>query len=165
MQAEVTGKALSDDELALQIRQLTASIDVAVCQLIAFLVEFDVRRLRDGGCRFPGCGAHRFVDGHYIRHWADGSETSLDNLVTCRTHHHRMPHEGGFSVERIATGGVVFRTPGGHVVQEHLPNAGHAPLPMRKPSDWLWEGSSLDWCVAVEELQHARPEFSWHGSV
>jgi uncharacterized protein DUF222/HNH endonuclease len=45
-------------------------------------------RFRDGGCRFPGCTNTRFVDGHHIKHWADGGETSLDNLVQlCRRHH------------------------------------------------------------------------------
>ena len=39
-------------------------------------------RIRDGGCRFPGCGQRRWTDAHHIRHWADGGETSLDNLVT-----------------------------------------------------------------------------------
>ena len=38
-------------------------------------------RTRDGGCRFPGCGHKRFVDGHHIRHWADGGHTRLSNLV------------------------------------------------------------------------------------
>lgn len=35
---------------------------------------------RDGGCRFPGCHHHRYVDAHHIRHWARGGETSADNL-------------------------------------------------------------------------------------
>jgi hypothetical protein len=30
---------------------------------------------RDKGCRFPGCTHTRFVDGHHVRHWADGGET------------------------------------------------------------------------------------------
>lgn len=73
-------------------------------------------RFRDGGCRFPGCERTRFVDAHHIEHWADGGETSLDNLVQlCRTHH-RLIHEGGFSVERTAAG-PLFRKPSGRVVE------------------------------------------------
>ena len=40
---------------------------------------------RDRGCRFPGCGL-RFTDGHHVKHWADGGETSLGNcLLLCHT--------------------------------------------------------------------------------
>jgi hypothetical protein len=55
---------------------------------------------RDGGCRFPGCPATRFVDAHHIEHWADGGETRLDNLVLLCRHHHRLQHEGGYRIER-----------------------------------------------------------------
>ena len=34
--------------------------------------------IRDGGCQFPGCCESRYVDGHHIKHWADGGETKLD---------------------------------------------------------------------------------------
>ena len=53
---------------------------------------------RDGGCRFPGCTHTRFVDGHHIRHWADGGETNLDNLVLLCRRHHTLLHEGGYRV-------------------------------------------------------------------
>ena len=55
---------------------------------------------RDGGCRFPGCGL-RFCDAHHIKHWADGGETRLDNLVLLCRRHHRAVHEDGFSVEIV----------------------------------------------------------------
>jgi hypothetical protein len=55
-------------------------------------------RSRDGGCRFPGCTHDRFVDAHHIQHWADGGETSVENLVHLCRRHHRLIHEGGFSV-------------------------------------------------------------------
>jgi hypothetical protein len=64
---------------------------------------------RDGGCRFPGCTNTRFVDGHHIRHWADGGVTSLDNLVLLCRHHHHLVHEGGFACERTADGEVLFK--------------------------------------------------------
>ncbi|MCP4334070.1 MAG: DUF222 domain-containing protein, partial [Gammaproteobacteria bacterium] len=66
-------------------------------------------RARDKGCRFPGCTNTRFVDGHHIRHWADGGETSLDNLVLLCRHHHHLVHEGGFGCEKDASGNVVFK--------------------------------------------------------
>jgi hypothetical protein len=63
---------------------------------------------RDGGCRFPGCTNHKFVDGHHIIHWADGGETGLDNLVSlCRFHHH-LVHEGGFNCNRSEDGEIWF---------------------------------------------------------
>ena len=58
-------------------------------------------RRRDRGCRFPGCENHRFVDAHHVRHWADGGETSLDNLVLLCRRHHRLVHEGGYAVEHL----------------------------------------------------------------
>ncbi|MGH7539939.1 MAG: DUF222 domain-containing protein, partial [Gemmatimonadota bacterium] len=54
--------------------------------------------VRDRGCRFPGCGL-RFTDGHHVVHWADGGETSLANTVLLCAHHHRLVHEGGWSLE------------------------------------------------------------------
>ena len=32
---------------------------------------------RDRGCRFPGCGARRFLHAHHIEHWADGGPNNL----------------------------------------------------------------------------------------
>lgn len=52
--------------------------------------------IRDGGCQFPGCCESRYVDGHHIKHWADGGETKLDNLVTLCRYHHRELHKGSF---------------------------------------------------------------------
>src|SRR5438477_4796596 len=54
---------------------------------------------RDRGCRFPGCDNTRFVDGHHVRHWSQGGETNLDNLVSLCRRHHRLLHERGYSVE------------------------------------------------------------------
>jgi hypothetical protein len=82
-------------------------------------------RSRDQGCRFPGCNHERFVDAHHIRHWANGGETSLDNLVLLCRHHHRLVHEGGFGVKRSADGVLRFTRPDGHAIVEHpqLPDA------------------------------------------
>ena len=76
--------------------------------------------IRDKTCRVPGCCESRYVDAHHIKHWADGGDTSLDNLVTLCRVHHRQLHQGCFtiSVEKTASDQqLVFATPAGREVQ------------------------------------------------
>jgi hypothetical protein len=68
-------------------------------------------RVRDDGCRFPGCTHRAFIDAHHVEHWADGGETSLGNLVLLCRHHHRLVHEGGFHCESLYDGTFTFRDP------------------------------------------------------
>lgn len=54
---------------------------------------------RDGGrCRFPGCG-RRVRQIHHIRWWRDGGTTDASNLVGLCWYHHRLVHEGGWTIE------------------------------------------------------------------
>jgi hypothetical protein len=77
---------------------------------------------RDRGCRFPGCGL-RFTEAHHVKHWADGGETNLRNLVLlCRTHH-RAVHEGGVTVCIDRTQQVVFFTPRGKALSAAPPRS------------------------------------------
>jgi len=80
-------------------------------------------RARDGGCRFPGCDRTRFCDGHHVKHWADGGETKLGNLITLCTFHHTWLHEGGFGVTATDDGVFVFTRPDG----SRIPDCGTAP--------------------------------------
>jgi hypothetical protein len=76
--------------------------------------------IRDKTCRVPGCCESRYVDAHHIKHWADGGETSLDNLVTLCRAHHRQLHQGCFTItaEKTATGQqLVFTTRSGREIQ------------------------------------------------
>jgi len=71
---------------------------------------------RDKGCGYPGCTHTRFVDAHHIKHWADGGETSVDNMVLLCSSHHKLVHEGGYDVQRDNEGQLFFRRPDGKAV-------------------------------------------------
>jgi hypothetical protein len=75
----------------------------------------------DTTCRFPGCERRRHLQAHHRQHWAQGGETSLENLVLLCFHHHRLVHEGGYTVEGDPAGGLRFRNRHG-VVCSTLPS-------------------------------------------
>ena len=68
-------------------------------------------RARDGGCRFPGCTARHFVEGHHVEHWAHGGETSLQNLVQLCHFHRRLVHEGGYGLRVSGNQQFAFTRP------------------------------------------------------
>jgi hypothetical protein len=72
---------------------------------------------RDGTCRFPGCGARAFLQGHHMEHWLDGGATELANLVSLCGFHHRYVHEYGYRVELTCDGQVQFINPHGQVLK------------------------------------------------
>ena len=65
--------------------------------------------VRDETCTFPGCEHRRFIEDHHIRHWAHGGETTKENITQLCHWHHRLLHEGGYSVERLPDERLVFR--------------------------------------------------------
>jgi len=67
---------------------------------------------RDRGCRFPGCDRPpEWTDANHLHHWADGGETSLDNLVLLCRFHHRYVHEQGWHVRRTDGGSLSAQPP------------------------------------------------------
>ena len=72
---------------------------------------------RDRGCRFLGCTATHRLHGHHVTHWANGGETSLDNLILLCPTHHRLVHEGGFGVQRLDDGAFRFTNPHGLAIR------------------------------------------------
>jgi hypothetical protein len=124
---------------------------------------------RDRGCRFPGCPNTRYVDGHHIRHWAQGGETRLHNLLTLCRFHHRQVHEGGVIVQVLDDGAVRFVKPDGCSL-DGVANSCNQPL-----GDWTqlaaldrthgfhidrntavtrWRGETMDYGLAIETLLH-----------
>jgi hypothetical protein len=56
-------------------------------------------RVRDNGCRFPGCDRQvSWSSPHHIIHWSRGGPGNLPNLVLLCYYHHRLVHEGGWQV-------------------------------------------------------------------
>jgi len=116
---------------------------------------------RDGGCRFPGCTS-RICDAHQLRHWADGGETKLDNLVLLCRWHHRRVHEDGWRIERAGDGGVRFRRPDGRGLPEVPPRPEFAADavqalereqrglgidPWTATTRWLGDPFDVDWAL------------------
>ena len=130
-------------------------------------------KARDGGCRFPGCANHKFVDGHHIRHWANGGETSVDNLVLLCRHHHHLVYKGGFDCKRSEDGEIWFEdrkaqrldnfpTPQQTTLEESLARmhrifqnrdvtAVHVPSGQTLKAKW-YAGEQMDWDYAVSLL-------------
>src|SRR5438874_13655310 len=136
---------------SMSVGRKTSSVPIALRRAL---------RRRDRGCRFPGCENHRFVDAHHVQHWARGGETRLDNLVLLCRRHHRLVHEGGYSVERLAGDKLAFRDPWGGLIPD-------APRPARGSVECLLEvgagsyvtgaGDRMDFDLAVQALLAAQP--------
>jgi hypothetical protein len=124
---------------------------------------------RDKGCRFPGCPHTRYTEGHHIKHWANGGETKLGNLITLCHHHHHLVHEGGYRIEVTDDGVFRFLDPAGAPVSEDFAVAGRfrgiaigdfnrgrgihvtpASIVTR------WQGERMDYSMALDGLVAAR---------
>jgi Domain of unknown function (DUF222)/HNH endonuclease len=79
-------------------------------------------RFRDGGCTFPGCESRHWLDAHHITHWADGGPTDLANLTLLCRHHHRLHHEGGYTIQ-VKAGRPRFHRPDGTEIGQPPPRA------------------------------------------
>jgi hypothetical protein len=105
-------------------------------------------KARDGGCRFPGCTHTRFTEGHHVKHWANGGETKLGNLVTLCGFHHHLVHEGGFGVHVLDDGAereaFVFARPDGTRIEANGRNC--------------FRGNILVRAAGAEDRAHAKKE-------
>mgnify|MGYP001826468070 CR=1 FL=1 len=115
---------------------------------IPYWLERLVRR-RDGGCRFPACERTRWTNVHHIAFWTrDDGPTDYNNLVTLCGYHHRLIHDGGWTVHGNPSNRLTWRR--------------HTGVIYRPPDDQF--GTSFDWqqyCVestrTVEERLAALP--------
>lgn len=133
-------------------------------------------RIRDNGCRFPGCHQKHYTDAHHIQHWMNGGETSLDNLITLCRFHHTQLHKGEFTLHRVknprlsSKSPVLFRNKMNELIDEALypqfpgldasPQAIAASIgqqftsePIHKhTAECQWTGETMDYQMAMSEL-------------
>jgi len=148
---------------------------------------------RDGGCRFPGCDRTRFTEGHHVKHWADGGETKLSNLIILCRFHHRLIHEGGFGLSATDDGVFVFTRPDGRRIAErgecfrgnissesprrardasfeetlelYRLNLEQGLTIDKTTSRTRWVGETLDYNTAIEGMQFLRDQAAMRDAV
>jgi hypothetical protein len=147
---------LHDGEEILSVGRKTRAVPPAIRRAL---------RLRDRGCRFPGCTHTRHVDAHHVKHWADGGETKLSNLVELCGRHHRLLHEGGYGLQVTDDGALIFTRPNGR----RVPSAPRRPVLNIDPVAALardhrrlgvsaethrchWDGKPPDYGLAIDVL-------------
>jgi len=109
--------------------------------------------IRDGQCMFPGCDCNQHLDAHHIVHWANGGETSLHNLMEICHYHHVLLHEGGYIVQREATGELRFYKPDGSILNTTpRPIQSSEPLMPAASTAWYWNGDSMEYDIATYSL-------------
>jgi Domain of unknown function (DUF222)/HNH endonuclease len=97
-------------------------------------------------CAVPGCGATRGLHAHHIRHWEDGGETELWNLVLLCPYHHRLHHRGGITITGPADQLTVTDSEGRELSSASLARAPTRPPPAVPPcegplgerAEWWW---------------------------
>ncbi len=123
---------------------------------------------RDRGCRFPGCTFKRYVDGHHVKHWADGGETKLTNLVTVCRFHHRLVHEGQVVIQTLDDGAFRFTKPNGDSFESPEPPTPSHGMALSEMPETIgitsntaitqWTGERLDLGLAIEVLMRHHAE-------
>ena len=144
--------ALTDKTEPLSIGRSSRAISTAIKRALS---------IRDKFCVFPGCDCHQHLEAHHIVHWANGGTTDLDNLINVCHYHHKLLHEGQYSVERLADGQLLFRRPDGRVLSQEPANCGSeiesTDLPVIADEPWSWCGDSMDYDLALFAMaSHVR---------
>ena len=107
-------------------------LDVGRTQRLVTAAIWKALVARDAHCRFPNCRRPPVMcHAHHLRHWADGGHTALDNLILLCGHHHRLIHNGPWTIGRAGPAAFEFHPPPG---TRRWRRPGHEP-PDSEPYD------------------------------
>ncbi len=74
--------------------------------------------VRDGGCRFPGCGRRaRQTDLDHTVDWARGGQTGHENLAHLCRSHHRLKHRTRWRMVQEPGGVIRWTSPSGREIR------------------------------------------------
>jgi len=112
--ADVSGVRVDDEGMPMAYGRTRRVVPAALRKVI---------RLRDQGCRFPGCERPAaWTQARHIVHWSRGGATDVDNLVLLCSFHHHVVHERGFGVRGSPQHGTLtFHRPDGSVIHHTRP--------------------------------------------
>jgi hypothetical protein len=83
-------RVLLSDSMVIDVGRATRTVSAPTMRAL---------RVRDKGCRFPGCDRQvNWSNPHHIKFWARGGPGNLPNLVLLCFFHHRLVHESGWQV-------------------------------------------------------------------
>ena len=77
-------------------------------------------RLRDGNCRFPGCGRQaRFTDADHTIPYPIGPSNESNLACLCPKHHQILKHRAGWKATQTGNGDLDWQSPAGHTYTSH----------------------------------------------
>lgn len=112
-------------------------------------------RVRDGGCRFPGCSQRTHLVPHHVDWWSRGGPTDFDYLVLLCNAHHRAVHEVGYTIDVLGSGAFRFFRPDRRQVGEPGERAPTPAAPLTVDPDAIaatWGGERLDMRMLIAAL-------------
>ena len=71
-------------------------------------------------CTFPGCGRQLYLQCHHIVHRADGGSNEVCNLQLVCWQHHKLIHEGGWSLRGEAGPRITWVRPDGTAFEPRI---------------------------------------------
>ncbi len=84
---------------------------------------------RDGGCRYPGCGRNATqTEAHHVDWWELGGDTNVENAALLCYHHHRLLHEGRWTIKIDGNAVIKWFRPDGSYYDTSYPRPPSTPL-------------------------------------